>query len=85
MSVPEVAGIAVDRKFGGNTAATLRVPAGEHTIAIVGKDFQNWKRNAAFLAGESITIRTKLNQDLATAAVCTGKSFTGRFRMRSRR
>ncbi len=52
--------IEVDGKFVGNTPSTLRLPAGQHTIAVRHGNVQPWVRSVSLASGSSITLRAEL-------------------------
>jgi PEGA domain len=62
-STPEGAEITVDGKFSGNAPATLRLPAGDHTIRIVSKGFQTWERTMTVTSGGMTTISATLEPE----------------------
>jgi len=62
-STPDGAEITVDGKFSGNAPATLRLPAGDHTIKIGSKGFQNWERTMTVTSGGTTTISATLEPE----------------------
>jgi hypothetical protein len=62
-STPDGAEITVDGKFSGNAPATLRLPAGDHTIRIGSKGFQNWERTMTVTSGGTTTINAALEPE----------------------
>lgn len=59
-SVPDGAEIFVDDKFHGNTPATLRIPAGSHSIVLRFPGRTDWKRTLEVLKSSKITLRATL-------------------------
>jgi len=62
-STPDGAEITVDGKFSGSAPATLRLPAGDHTIRIGSKGFHNWERTIAVTNGGTTTINATLEPE----------------------
>lgn len=62
-STPDGAEITVDGKFSGNAPATLRLSAGDHTIRIGSKGFQNWDRTMTVTGGGTTTINATLEPE----------------------
>ena len=62
-STPDGAEIIVDGKFSGNAPATLRLPAGDHTLRIGSKGFQNWERTISVTSGGTTTINANLEPE----------------------
>lgn len=61
-STPDGADITVDGKFLGNTPATLRLPAGEHTIKVSSEGFRNWERSLTVTPGGVSTLNATLQR-----------------------
>jgi hypothetical protein len=59
-SIPEGAEILLDGKYVGHTPSTLRVAAGEHTIAVRRSGFLLWQRTLAVIAGANVTVNASL-------------------------
>jgi PEGA domain len=62
-SSPNGADIEVDGKFVGNTPSNLKLPPGDHTIKVELSDYKTWERTMTVMAGGSVTIDAKLEQD----------------------
>jgi len=59
-SNPQGAEILVDGEYVGNTTSTLRLAAGEHTIAIRKAGFDTWQRTMTASAGGNVSIDAPL-------------------------
>jgi hypothetical protein len=59
-SDPQGAEILVDGRYLGNTTSTLRLAAGEHTIAVRKAGFVSWQRKMTASAGGNVTIDASL-------------------------
>lgn len=63
-SNPEGAEILVDGGYVGNTTSTLRLEAGEHTIAVRKAGFLTWQRTMTASAGGNVTIDAPLEAEV---------------------
>jgi hypothetical protein len=61
-STPEGAEITIDGKFVGNTPSTLRLKAGDHSIAIGKSGYALWERTVTLTASGNITIEAQLEK-----------------------
>ena len=61
-STPDGAEITIDGKFVGNTPSTLRLKAGDHSIAISKSGFSLWERTITLTANGNITIEAQLEK-----------------------
>jgi hypothetical protein len=61
-SSPEGADILVGGKFVGSTPSALRLPPGDHVIAIEKSGFTRWSRTVGLTPGGSITINAALQK-----------------------
>jgi hypothetical protein len=60
-SRPDGAEIFVDEKFHGNTPATLKIPAGSHSIVLKFPGRADWKRTLEVLKSSKVTLRATLD------------------------
>lgn len=61
-STPDGADITVDEKFVGNTPSELKLQPGDHKIRLEKSGFKHWERTLTVVAGASITVDAKLEQ-----------------------
>jgi hypothetical protein len=62
-SIPDGADITVDGKFVGSTPSTVRLPPGDHTVALEKSGYKTWQRTMTVGAGASITIGPMLEKN----------------------
>ncbi len=55
-STPDGADVSVDGAFLGNTPATLKLPAGKHSIKVSLTGHKDWKKDITVLAGSEIKL-----------------------------
>ncbi|HLW80313.1 MAG TPA: PEGA domain-containing protein [Terriglobia bacterium] len=61
-STPDGADITVDGKYVGSTPSTLRLAAGDHTIAVEKSGFKPWQRTVTVSEGGNINIDATLEK-----------------------
>ncbi len=62
-SIPDGADITLDGKFVGSTPSTVRLPPGDHTIALEKSGYKTWQRTMTVGARASITIGPMLEKN----------------------
>jgi len=68
-SKPEGADISVDGKYKGSTPSSLRVAAGDHSVAVEKPGFKKWQRTVSIDAGSNIRLDMTLEPDQSTNSV----------------
>jgi PEGA domain len=61
-STPDGADITVDGNFVGNTPSNLKLPPGNHKIAVQKSGFKPWERTMTVMAGGSVTLDATLDK-----------------------
>lgn len=61
-STPDGADISVDGKFVGSTPSTLKLPPGDHTIAVGSSGFKAWQRTMTLSTGSDVTLNATLEK-----------------------
>lgn len=61
-STPEMAEVYVDGKFVGNAPATLKLPAGTHTIRVELKGYKEWSRELTVLGASEVKLAATLEK-----------------------
>ena len=61
-SVPDGADVSVDDGFVGNTPATLKLPAGKHTIKVSQSGFADWSKDVSVFAGSEVNMKATLEK-----------------------
>ena len=67
-SSPPYADITVDGRYVGGTPATLKLPAGDHLVAVTMSGYTAWKRMVSFTAGSSLNVLATLEPSSAPQA-----------------
>ncbi len=62
-SRPEGAEISVDTAFVGNAPATIKVPAGKHTIRLALHGFKEWTKEITLVAGSEVKLTAELDKE----------------------
>lgn len=62
-SSPNGADITVDGKFVGSTPSNLKLPPGDHKIVVEISGYKGWERTMTVMAGGSVTIDAKLQEE----------------------
>lgn len=70
-SAPGSADVSLDGAFVGNAPATLKVPAGKHTIKVTLKGYQDWSKDVTVPADSEIKLVAPLDKVPAEAAKAT--------------
>jgi hypothetical protein len=73
-SVPESAEIAVDDSFIGNSPATTRLSAGNHTITVRSDGFKPWTRQIRVLPDSELTLNATLENGVPEETTLAGRS-----------
>lgn len=61
-STPGSADVSLDGAFVGNAPATLKVPAGKHTVKVSLKGYQDWSKDVTILADSEIKLLAPLDK-----------------------
>jgi len=61
-SVPDGADVAVDDNFVGNTPATLKLPAGKHTVKVSQSGYADWSKEVSVFAGSEVNLKATLEK-----------------------
>jgi uncharacterized membrane protein len=62
-SIPDGADITVDGKFAGSTPSTVRLPPGDHTVALEKSGYKTWQRTMTVGPGATITVGPMLEKN----------------------
>jgi hypothetical protein len=62
-SVPDGADVYVDDNFVGNTPATLKLPAGKHTVKISQSGYADWSKSVSVFAGSEVNMKATLEKN----------------------
>lgn len=62
-SVPDGAEVYVDDNFVGNTPATLKLPAGKHTVKVSEKGYAAWTKEISVFAGSEVNMKATLEKN----------------------
>jgi hypothetical protein len=62
-SVPDGAEVYVDDSFVGNAPATLRLPAGKHTVKVSQSGYAAWTKEVSVFAGSEVNIKATLEKN----------------------
>ncbi len=62
-SVPDGADVSVDDNFVGNTPATLKLPAGKHTVKVSQKGYADWSKDVSVFAGSEVNMKATLEKN----------------------
>ncbi len=62
-SVPDGADVYVDDNFVGNTPATLKLPAGKHTVKVSQNGYADWSKSIAVFAGSEVNMKAALEKN----------------------
>lgn len=62
-SVPDGAEVYVDDAFVGNAPATLKLPAGKHTVKVSEKGYAAWTKEISVFAGSEVNMKATLEKD----------------------
>jgi len=61
-SVPDGADVYVDDAFVGNAPATLKLPAGKHTVKVSQNGYAAWTKDISVFAGSEVNMRATLDK-----------------------
>ena len=62
-SVPDGADVYVDDAFVGNAPATLKLPAGKHTVKVSQNGFAAWTKEVSVFAGSEVNLKATLEKN----------------------
>ncbi|MGD0414628.1 MAG: PEGA domain-containing protein [Terriglobales bacterium] len=62
-SVPDGADVYVDDSFVGNAPATLKLPAGKHTIKVSQSGYAAWTKEISVFAGSEVNMKATLEKN----------------------
>ncbi len=62
-SVPDGADVYVDDNFVGNAPATLKLPAGKHTVKVSQKGYTDWSKDLSVFAGSEVNMKATLEKN----------------------
>jgi hypothetical protein len=62
-SVPDGADVFVDENFVGNTPATLKLPAGKHTMKVSQSGYADWSKSVSVFAGSEVNMKATLEKN----------------------
>jgi hypothetical protein len=62
-SVPDGADVYVDDSFVGNAPATLKLPAGKHTIKVSQSGYAAWSKEISVFAGSEVNMKATLEKN----------------------
>jgi hypothetical protein len=62
-SVPDGADIYVDDGFVGNAPATLKLPAGKHTVKVSQQGYKDWAKEVSVFAGSEVGLKASLEKN----------------------
>jgi hypothetical protein len=62
-SVPEGADVYVDEAFVGNAPATLKLPAGKHTVKVAQSGYATWTKEVSVFAGSEVNMKATLEKN----------------------
>lgn len=62
-SIPDGADVYVDDNFVGNAPATLKLPAGKHTVKVSQKGYSDWSKELSVLAGSEVNMKATLEKN----------------------
>jgi hypothetical protein len=62
-SVPDGADVYVDDSFVGNTPATLKLPAGKHTVKVSQSGYAAWTKEISVFAGSEVNMKATLEKN----------------------
>ena len=63
VSVPDGADVYVDDSFVGNAPATLRLPAGKHTVKVAQSGYATWTKEISVFAGSEVNMKATLEKN----------------------
>jgi hypothetical protein len=62
-SVPDGADVYVDESFVGNAPATLKLPAGKHTVKVSQSGYAVWTKNVSVFSGSEVNMKATLEKN----------------------
>lgn len=62
-SVPDGAEVYVDEELVGNAPATLRLPAGKHTVKVSQQGYKAWTKQISVFAGSETNLKASLDKE----------------------
>jgi hypothetical protein len=62
-SVPDGADVYVDDGFVGNAPATLKLPAGKHTVRVSQQGYKDWAKEVSVFAGSEVGLKASLEKN----------------------
>ncbi len=62
-SVPDGAEVYVDNDLVGNAPATLKLPAGKHTVKVAQQGYKPWTKQVAVYAGSETNLKASLEKE----------------------
>jgi hypothetical protein len=62
VSTPDGAEVSVDGAFVGNAPATLKLPAGKHTVTVTLAGYKEWKKDLTVLASSELKLNAALEK-----------------------
>lgn len=62
-TVPDGADVYVDDNFVGSAPATLKLPAGKHTVKVSQKGYADWSKDLSVLAGSEVNMKATLEKN----------------------
>jgi PEGA domain len=62
VSTPDGAEVSVDGAFVGNAPATLKLPAGKHTVKVALAGYKEWTKDLTVLAGSELKLNAALEK-----------------------
>ncbi len=60
---PDGADVSVDGNFVGSAPATLKLPAGKHTILVSQQGYKAWSREISVLSGSDVKLKATLAKE----------------------